>query len=405
MTDMVDSDVADGSHVLVAVCYSQNTLAFSCYEEIANAIHCSTSHVPADELEEAINSLKESFNPTIFLLHPRLLSNKFFVDMLLTGLDGTPEHYRFKVLKSSTWSDRTCTQLIHKSLSIKSSGTTVRGSQYHRIASAVDLDNEQCRQSLGALIAYMQESIFKLDEGAVTVADLRTYSQEAFLQIDGKSLNALQIFAEEVHPNVMKGKGRSKEGFSLFGLFDRTNSLPGRQRLRDWMSRPFCNRDKILHRQRGVALVSRQCNRDFVGGICPLMRHFHNLPRLLLRVKKVEASYVDWCDLLTSLITAQKLLDHVATFAGHPMTDPADAEYMRDMFGQVHVSDVHRLSHTLQSALDITESRAEGAVVLQEGYDAALDQMRQVFYHLETHLVQAAHRVLEVAPLLQVRPL
>jgi DNA mismatch repair ATPase MutS len=302
---MEDDDTADRAHSLVTVCYSNNTLGFSCYEEISNTIFCFTAPVPADELEDSLTNLKARLMPTIFLLHPRLLCNKFFMDMLLASVAGAPDYYRYKVLKSSTWNDRTCNQLIHKSLSIRSAGSNTHLSNCQQVASAVDIDSEHCRQTLGALLAYMQESIFKLDAGSITVANLKMYAQEAFVQVDQKSLNALQIFAEEVHPNVMKGKGRSKEGFSLFGLFDRTNSLPGRFRLRDWMSRPFCSKEKILQRQKGVALVSRPCNRDFVVGICALLKHFHNLPRLLLRVKKVEAGCGDWCDILTSLMTAQ----------------------------------------------------------------------------------------------------
>ena len=42
----------------------------------------------------------------------------------------------------------------------------------------------------------------------------------------------MQIFAEEIHPNVIKGPGRSKEGFSIFGLFDRTQSISGAGKIR-----------------------------------------------------------------------------------------------------------------------------------------------------------------------------
>ncbi len=48
---------------------------------------------------------------------------------------------------------------------------------------------------------------------------------------------ALQIFVEDVHPLVVKGVQRGKEGFSLFGLFDRTKSAPGKQVKRRWRVR------------------------------------------------------------------------------------------------------------------------------------------------------------------------
>lgn len=399
----MEGDLAESEQSIIALCYARNCLGLACYEEVSNSICCDALHVPIEDVEQTVMNIKVSLRPTMFLLHPKLLANKPLLDMVLSGIDGSPEAYRFKVLKSSAWNDRICSATIHNSLSIRMGGALVSGTaQYLQMASMVDFESEQCRQALGALVAYMQESVFKLDGGKVTVTALKSFAQESCLQIDQSSLNALQIFAEEVHPNVMKGKGRSKEGFSLFGLFDRTNSLPGRQRLRDWMTRPLCDKAKILHRQKGVALVVRQSNRDFVAGSCGLLRHFHDLPRLLLRVKKVEAGYVEWCSIHTSLATAQKLLDHVGAYVENPMTDTDDGNYLRTLFERICVGALHQLSHTLQSALDVPQSKVEGAVVFREGYDAVLDRLRQTFDHLETHLVRAAHQVLEVVPLLQV---
>ena len=49
---------------------------------------------------------------------------------------------------------------------------------------------------------------------------------------------------------------RKKEGFSIFGLFDRTSSLPGRARLHHWMLNPFCDKERILFRQNGMVWYS-----------------------------------------------------------------------------------------------------------------------------------------------------
>ncbi|CAN0375403.1 unnamed protein product [Laminaria digitata] len=55
--------------------------------------------------------------------------------------------------------------------------------------------------------------------------------------------------AEEFHPNVLSGKGRSKEGFSIFGLFDRTRSASGRRCLKEWMLKPLHDIEAIRIRQ------------------------------------------------------------------------------------------------------------------------------------------------------------
>jgi DNA mismatch repair ATPase MutS len=53
--------------------------------------------------------------------------------------------------------------------------------------------------------------------------------------------------------------------------------------LRGWLSTPFYSRDKILERQDGVEMVTRSCNAEFVGDLVKLLRHTHDLPKLLLR--------------------------------------------------------------------------------------------------------------------------
>jgi DNA mismatch repair ATPase MutS len=63
---------------------------------------------------------------------------------------------------------------------------------------------------------------------------------------------------------VIKSKGKSKEGYSLFAMFDRTKSLPGRTTLRTWMLRPFCDKAQIMRRQSGVAMVMEPDHSDYI---------------------------------------------------------------------------------------------------------------------------------------------
>lgn len=53
-------------------------------------------------------------------------------------------------------------------------------------------------------------------------------------------------------------KGRSKEGFSVFGLFDRTRSTAGRRCLKEWMLKPLRDVRAINSRQVGVIQGERR---------------------------------------------------------------------------------------------------------------------------------------------------
>lgn len=84
---------------------------------------------------------------------------------------------------------------------------------------------------MGALLSYLQEFLFNLDT-EISINCVQSFVLDAYLRLDQSSYRSLQIFSEDSHPNVLKGPGRSKEGFSIFGIMDRTKSLPGRRRLR-----------------------------------------------------------------------------------------------------------------------------------------------------------------------------
>ncbi len=259
MADSTVTETEEGTQFLIALCCTNRTLGISCYDELTNTLYADCISISPDNMADTLSNIKTSFKPTIFLIHPRFVANKSLMDTLLCGPDGSPDFYRYKVLKSSNWNEKSTLQLIFKQLVVKenSNGRAVPGSHaYQRLAAKVELDNEQVRQSLGALLSYMQSTIFHLDEGRVIVSSIKPFPLESYMRIDDNSLKALQIFSEEVHPNVIKSQGKSKEGFSLFGLFDRTHSVPGRQKLREWMSKPYYDKQRILDRQLGKLLIS-----------------------------------------------------------------------------------------------------------------------------------------------------
>ena len=83
---------------------------------------------------------------------------------------------------------------------------------YHTLASKIDIDCTHVRQAMGALIHFMQSTVFHLDNGYINLSSIRTLSLPNYLRMDMETMTALQIFCEERHPNVIKGAGKGKEG-------------------------------------------------------------------------------------------------------------------------------------------------------------------------------------------------
>ena len=42
---------------------------------------------------------------------------------------------------------------------------------------------------------------------------------------------------------------------------------------------PYYNKEKIIHRQNGIHLIMKACNKEFIRSIQSFMKHFHDLPK------------------------------------------------------------------------------------------------------------------------------
>lgn len=397
---------SEQASVIVALCLTNHKLGVACYDEISNSILADTFHFPEGDYEDILIQLKVNADPTLFVLHPTIITNKELLALILQGTDGSPECYRYKTLKTSMWNEKTNMALIHNCLSIRKAGRELNSSQvYMALAACTDANSTVLIQSLGALISFMQDTVFHLDSGKVVIADIKEFPSSKLLRIDSNSFNALQIFTEDIHPNWIKGKGRSKEGFSLFSLLDRTQSLPGRYKLRDWMARPLCDIEAIAARQKGVAFAAAPSNADFVRQVSGQLKRVHDLPRLILRIKKVEANYLDWCRLYSSLSATIEILCILSDYLSSPPSSPPEHEaFIAELAAGLEIGALNDLKANLQEWIDFEQSMKDKDIVVRQGCDDLLDEKRELYQDLEGYLVQAAQQILTATPCIPVSP-
>ncbi len=74
------------------------------------------------------------------------------------------------------------------------------------------------------------------------------------------------------------------------------------------MKKPFFDKELIKDRQNGIGMAVRQENRDFVTEIVKLLRKIHDLPRLMLRMKKAEVFNQNFPKLLANCQLLQSRL-------------------------------------------------------------------------------------------------
>lgn len=149
----------------------------------------------------------------------------------------------------------------------------------------------------------------------------------------------------------------------------------------------------------------RQQNRDFIAEVNKYMRHIHDIPRLLLRIKKAEAKCNDWIKLYSSLDSAIPIIELLISFLRDNEKNEQDKIYIENILGvfgtQQHFTSILSIFDLLKESIDFEASHDIGEVLIACGYDQQLDDFRRTYDSLEFQLTESAHKVLEMIPLLE----
>jgi hypothetical protein len=427
---LTDLDETSSYQVIMALSYVNNEIGVAIYEEISNTIYAEMLKTTMEDLEFNISNLKITFEPTLLLLHPAILSNSSLLELILIGVDGTSNAFQFKTLRSTSWNEKITTPNIYSSILFLQDKWGQRESNfasnqsrnisrnrinipeiehtnldtYRKLEIAVEIEQPRLRQSLGALICYLQGGIFNLDQGKVTIAAIRQIRFTSFMKLDDNTLKALSIFSEEDHPNLISESGKDKEGFSLYGLFDRTRSILGRKKLRDWMRKPMCDLANIQERQKSIGVILLETNRDLISQISKILRHVADIPRHMIRIKKVQGNFLDWTRLFSSLVAGNSILDKIEDHleSEDATIGQATKEFIFNLFKNVNSEAMQNAVTILNTVIDFPETESNRELIVREGYDEMLDKQRELYDGLENFLYQAAQELLELYPMLEV---
>ena len=185
-----NSSEGDGEYsvqTVVAICISTKILAFAVFNETLNEIAADKIAVSTLDMEETLLKIKTLFSPSLFLIHPKIFTNKGLLDLVLSAVDGSPNFYRYKATKSSCWNAELASDVIFNKLIVKESSGKECMNNFLWISSIIDMECMQLRQALGALVVYMQTNSFNFDEGVVTVSRIRGVPLNSYMKLDDGS--------------------------------------------------------------------------------------------------------------------------------------------------------------------------------------------------------------------------
>jgi DNA mismatch repair ATPase MutS len=429
----------DDAPVIMAAVRLGSCIAFAAYNEDANAILLEEITASGSKLYSMIERVVAIVRPTLLLLSTKVCSDEATLEALRTpppngntaqesaqGQGSIP----YTLLKTSTFELRACKahilQMRVDSLS-QNVGTGLpprhyssqdehayKMSNFHSIATLIDFDRADQVQAVGSLLSFLKNGTFRcVTNGAISVDDIVRVNASLHMTVSSDAFTVLHIFSTEHHPLVAaKGCGKSKEGFSLFSLLDRTKSHAGSRMLREWMLKPLADTESIERRQDGVEMFLLSELRPFADNIHGLLKSIGAIDKILLRIMKCCTSHKDVLALFHSLKYAmeiagllqtvleklhQKMIhEHVeAQFHedspsesnGERRVEQSARNYVdcvTDLLQRSNFESLHNLSHRISSVIDVQATCEAKSIVIQPGQDNLLDELKEIYMDLDS---------------------
>ena len=254
-----------------------------------------------------------------------------------------------------------------------------------------------------------------------------------------ESRKALQIFESDNHPSVMGITG-GKEGLSLYGVMNDAESVVGKRMLKRWFLQPTLD-DSVLHwRQDVVALFLRPDLHCLVPDIKVYLKKIKDIPGIIVRMEKIQASVADWISLFGSLhnmIELQKFLGRIfgfnqddsiqsvhaesiwidsttiskgldepskkrqqsenSNFQKHRPYSLGEEKLLKAIAAKISPQLVS-IVRLLKSIINFEDSKHYGKLVVQSGIDEYLDTLKDRFFSLPDLLTSVAMEEMSKIP-------
>ena len=317
----------------------------------------------------------------------------------------------YQLLKSAAFEPRACHAVILERLKVlslmrRSSENNLQMgydpsnlSSYHALASVINFDLPALVRAIGSLLTFLQTTVFRLENGlTVTVNDVRRCNgSNSYLRLDDATLRALRIFATDFHvlkeSNRGKSYSKSKEGFSIYTLLDRTKSSGGKERLRQWMMQPLRDVAKIRERHIAIELFLHPYSRVSTSLLLEHLGKIGNINAILLRIQRCCARPNDFLLLGRMLDAAHEIIEILSEDTREKAYQIDQEEgigqlpsvaFVTQLIGRCHANELRNLRQRLASVInEEVTGEVKDHVVIHYGFHEELDRAKETFETLD----------------------
>ena len=230
-----------------------------------------------------------------------------------------------------------------------------------------------------------------------SVEKVQFFALDTYMEVSADTLYSLEIFSTESHPNSTSGG--YKEGFSLFNIINFTKSGGGKALLRQWLSKPSCNKAEIDRRLDNVQFFAESSNRSIIEEIWVVLRKTKNIPTIFSslhfspKISDFENLY-KMCKLLNQFMKSFDALN-------------PKCQVLNELHSLYRVEVCGKFEEEIAVSIDFEKSDETGRISFKSGVNQQLDQLKdssQLLAQIFAALVEEISSELKIPDTNDVKP-